>query len=305
MGMLNSSKNPISNYLPHKKCGLFKSHLKLFSNMYKYRFKNFIESETLKNKLNKKVIKSVSLKNLEPLWLLLFRINSLKYFNNIIYYSAPIKFRNLTLAYKNSSYQKSINKEKYNTAVDVVLDSISINSSYYKELCKYGIIFTNFSNSIKDYPDLVSYFIGSIISTRDNYYACLNSSTFSEGSFIFIPKNIKCPIDLSTYFRINGSVVGQFERTLIIAESYSSVSYLEGCTAPVFNINQLHVAVVELIAFSSASLKYSTVQNWYYGDSNGNGGVYNLVTKRGLCYGENSKISWTQVETGSLFTWKY
>ena len=199
-----------------------------------------------------------------------------------------------------------MNKKKLsNVAVDAVFDSISIATTYKEKLAKSGVIFCSISEAIEFYPDLIDKFLGTVISSGDNFFASLNSAVFSDGSFCYIPQNIKCPLELSTYFRINDKDSGQFERTLIIAEKNSSVNYLEGCTAPQFSENQLHAAIVELIAFDNAQIKYSTVQNWYSGDEKGNGGIYNFVTKRGLCIGKNSNISWTQVETGSSITWKY
>ena len=196
-------------------------------------------------------------------------------------------------------------KKLSNVAVDAVFDSVSIGTTYKEKLAKSGVIFCSISEAIEFYPDLVQKFLGTVISSGDNFFASLNSAVFSDGSFCYIPQNVDCPLELSTYFRINDKDAGQFERTLIIAEKNSSVNYLEGCTAPQFSENQLHAAIVELIAFDNAKIKYSTVQNWYSGDENGKGGIYNFVTKRGLCVGKNSNISWTQVETGSSITWKY
>ena len=190
-------------------------------------------------------------------------------------------------------------------AVDVVFDSVSVTTTYKEKLAEYGIIFCSFSEAVRDHPDLIKRYLGSVVPYTDNFYSALNSAVFTDGSFCYIPKGVKCPMDLSTYFRINTQDSGQFERTLIVAEEGSQVSYLEGCTAPQFDTNQLHAAVVELIALDNADIKYSTVQNWYAGDENGVGGIFNFVTKRGLCKGVNSKISWTQVETGSAVTWKY
>jgi Fe-S cluster assembly protein SufB len=190
-------------------------------------------------------------------------------------------------------------------AVDVVFDSVSVTTTYKEKLAEFGIIFCSFSEAVRDHPDLIKRYLGSVVPYTDNFYSALNSAVFTDGSFCFIPKGVKCPMDLSTYFRINTQDSGQFERTLIVAEEGSQVSYLEGCTAPQFDTNQLHAAVVELIALDNADIKYSTVQNWYAGDKNGVGGIFNFVTKRGLCKGVNSKISWTQVETGSAVTWKY
>ncbi|MES2563861.1 MAG: SufD family Fe-S cluster assembly protein, partial [Pseudomonadota bacterium] len=189
--------------------------------------------------------------------------------------------------------------------VDVIFDSVSVATTYKDKLAKVGIIFSSISDAVRDHPELVRKYMGSVVPAGDNYYAALNSAVFTDGSFVFIPKGVKCPMELSTYFRINTEESGQFERTLIIAEERASVSYLEGCTAPKFDTNQLHAAVVELVALDHADIKYSTVQNWYAGDENGVGGIYNFVTKRGLCKGVSSKISWTQVETGSAITWKY
>nr|ACF24509.1 chloroplast iron sulfur assembly protein SufB [Gymnochlora stellata] len=290
---------------------------------YKYKFKSFSENETIPKMLSKRTIKSISLKNLEPLWITKFRIKSFKFLylmnypmwsesnyifkkqENIVYYSAVLqKSSNLKKMMLEPNKTESKGALK-NTAIDVVLDSISVATSYQKELNKHGILFSNFFDSIKKYPDLISTFLGSVVSIRDNYFTCLNSAVFSEGSFVYVPKNTTSPMDLSTYFRINGNITGQFERTLIITEPSSRVSYLEGCTAPFYSKAQLHAAVVELLAFEQSNIKYSTVQNWYPGDSKGSGGILNYVTKRGLCLGDRSKISWTQVETGSSYTWKY
>mmetsp|Transcript_14289 Transcript_14289/g.19891 ORF Transcript_14289/g.19891 Transcript_14289/m.19891 type:complete len:499 (-) Transcript_14289:2515-4011(-) len=289
---------------------------------YNYRLKSFTECETIPHQLNKDVLKSISLKNLEPSWIIRFRFDALKSFYKMktpkwsdciyddidhkrsIYYSAVLG-HNKKISNDLSGLSLDKDKTVKKTAVDLVMDSISIDTTYQKELSKSGVIFTNVSNSLKNFPDLLSSYIGSIVSFRDNYYASLNSAVFSEGSFVYVPKNINCPLDLSTYFRINGSVIGQFERTLIITEENSKVSYLEGCTAPYFTEYQLHAAVVELFASKNSFIKYSTVQNWYPGDSKGTGGIYNFVTKRGLCHGRESRISWTQVETGSSLTWKY
>ncbi|HEX3084657.1 MAG TPA: Fe-S cluster assembly protein SufB, partial [Pyrinomonadaceae bacterium] len=196
-------------------------------------------------------------------------------------------------------------KQLANVAVDAVFDSVSVATTYKEKLRKHGVIFCSFSEAVKEHPEIVKKYLGSVVPTNDNFYAALNSAVFSDGSFCFIPKGVRCPMELSTYFRINNSESGQFERTLIVAEEGAYVSYLEGCTAPQFDRNQLHAAVVELIALDDAEIKYSTVQNWYAGDETGKGGIYNFVTKRGKCAGRNSKISWTQVETGSAITWKY
>jgi len=283
--------------------------------------------------LSEEVIRTISGKKNEPEWLLEFRLEAYRHwltmkepkwpnvsypkidFQDIIYYSAP----------KSKTKKKSMDEvdpelletfEKLGVpmheraalagvAVDVVFDSVSVTTTYKEKLAEYGIIFCSFSEAVRDHPDLVKQYLGSVVSHTDNFYAALNSAVFTDGSFCFIPKGVKCPMDLSTYFRINTQDSGQFERTLIVAEEGSQVSYLEGCTAPQFDTNQLHAAVVELVALDNADIKYSTVQNWYAGDENGVGGIYNFVTKRGLCKGHNSKISWTQVETGSAVTWKY
>jgi Fe-S cluster assembly protein SufB len=196
-------------------------------------------------------------------------------------------------------------KRLANVAVDAIFDSVSVATTFREKLAKEGIIFCSMSEALREYPELVRKYLGTVVPIADNYYSALNSAVFSDGSFVYVPKGVRCPMELSTYFRINNSESGQFERTLIIADEGSYVSYLEGCTAPMFDTNQLHAAVVELIALDNAEIKYSTVQNWYAGDENGKGGIYNFVTKRGLCQGANSKISWTQVETGSAITWKY
>jgi Fe-S cluster assembly protein SufB len=237
-------------------------------------------------------------------------------FQKIVYYSAP---RPRTPKYESMdqvdpellrTFEKlgvPVNEQKAlaGVAVDVVFDSVSVTTTYKTRLADLGIIFCSFSEAVREHPDLVRKYLGSVVPTTDNFYAALNSAVFTDGSFCFIPKGVTCPMDLSTYFRINNKESGQFERTLIVAEEGASVSYLEGCTAPQFDVNQLHAAVVELVALDDASIKYSTVQNWYAGDKDGKGGIYNFVTKRGMCKGRNSKISWTQVETGSAITWKY
>nr|BAS01691.1 Fe-S cluster assembly protein SufB [Lotharella vacuolata] len=314
--MIQQKKNILNH---NKNFILFLNFLFSQKNMYNYKLKSFSESETLDYGITFKILKNISIKNFEPAWTFQFRNKSLNYFSKMnrpawsecsfvvndfskmIFYSAILKSKNL--------FKKSIDNNTTDsdtkTAVDLVVDSISIETSFQRELSKHGVIFVNLSSSIKNFPDLISNFLGGIVSNRDNYYAALNSAVFSEGSFVYIPKNLICPLDLSTYFRINGNVIGQFERTLIIAENNSKVSYLEGCTAPFYSTNQLHAAVVELLTFKNAIIKYSTVQNWYPGDVNGIGGIYNFVTKRGLCLGDFSKISWTQVETGSSLTWKY
>ena len=305
----------------------------LVNQPYKYGFSTQIETETLPQGLNEEIIKTISEKKNEPNFMLEFRLRAYKKwklmkcpdwaqlsqpslnYQNIVYYSAPKKKKfldNLDQIYPElkRTFDKlgiSLNEQKKlaNVAVDVIFDSVSITTTFKDELAKYGVIFCSISEAINIYPKLIRKFIGSVVPVNDNFFAALNSCVFTDGSFCYIPKNIRCPLELSTYFRINNQESGQFERTLIIAEEGSYVSYLEGCTAPQYDTNQLHAAIVELIAFKNAKIKYSTVQNWYAGDANGKGGIYNFVTKRGLCVGKNAKISWTQVETGSAITWKY
>ncbi len=237
-------------------------------------------------------------------------------YQNIIYYSAPKQKKEklnsldevdptLLETFEKLGISLSEQKRLSNVAVDAVFDSVSIATTFREKLAESGVIFCSISEAVHDYPELLEKYLGSVVPVGDNFYAALNSAVFSDGSFVYIPKGVKCPMELSTYFRINNGDSGQFERTLIVAEEGSQVSYLEGCTAPMFDTNQLHAAVVELVALDNADIKYSTVQNWYAGDENGKGGIYNFVTKRGLCQGVNSKISWTQVETGSAITWKY
>jgi Fe-S cluster assembly protein SufB len=236
-------------------------------------------------------------------------------YQDMIYYSAPKQKATkksldevdpeLLRTFEKLGIPLSEQKQLAGVAVDAVFDSVSVATTYKEKLKKHGVIFCSFTEAIRDYPDLVKKYLGSVVPTNDNFFAALNSAVFSDGSFCFIPKGVRCPMELSTYFRINNAESGQFERTLIVAEEGSHVSYLEGCTAPKFDRNQLHAAVVELVALDDAQIKYSTVQNWYAGDEEGRGGIYNFVTKRGKCAGKNSKISWTQVETGSAITWKY
>lgn len=287
---------------------------------YKYGFYTKIKTKTFYKGISSKIIKKISKIKKEPKWMEKIRLkayyywkkkkypkwSNLKYkkpnFNDISYFSG-IKDK------KNKKIKKTINKldlpiKKKKVSIDFVFDSISIKTTYNKILKKYGIIFCPISEAIIKYSSLVKKYFGSVVSYKDNYYSSLNTAVFSDGSFCYIPKNVKCPIDLSTYFRINNGKIGQFERTLIIVEEGGEVSYLEGCTAPIRQNNQLHAAIVELVALKNANIKYSTVQNWYPGNNKGIGGIYNFVTKRGLCY-ENSKISWIQVETGSSLTWKY
>ena len=299
---------------------------------YEFGFTTNIEQDTLPPGLNEDVIKIISNKKNEPEWLLNWRLNAFKKwkkmtepkwakinypeidYQKISYFSAPKKKNLESLDEVDPEILKTYNKlgipieeQKMlaGVAVDAVFDSVSVTTTFKKDLAKAGVIFCSFSEAVLEYPDLVKKYLGSVVPQADNFFAALNSAVFSDGSFVYIPKNTKCPMELSTYFRINALNTGQFERTLIIADSGSEVSYLEGCTAPMRDENQLHAAVVELVALDDANIKYSTVQNWYPGDENGKGGIYNFVTKRGDCRGNKSKISWTQVETGSAVTWKY
>jgi Fe-S cluster assembly protein SufB len=300
---------------------------------YKYGFKTNIETEQFPKGINLNIIKEISKKKSEPKFLKHFRekafftwqkmqspewaylsIPEIDY-QRIQYYSIPKTKKKLgrlddadpELLKTFEKLGVSLNEQKLlaNVAVDAVFDSVSIGTTFKKQLQKSGVIFCSISEAVENYPTLVKKFIGSVVPVGDNFFSALNSATFSDGSFCYVPKDVRCPLELSTYFRINNEEAGQFERTLIIAEERSSINYLEGCTAPQFSSNQLHAAVVELIALEDATIKYSTVQNWYAGDEDGNGGVYNFVTKRGLCAGKNSRIFWTQVETGSSITWKY
>lgn len=305
----------------------------LVNQPYKYGFVTDIESETIPRGLDEDVIRLISAKKNEPEFMLAFRLKAYRQwlqmaeptwphvhyppinYQDIIYYSAPKQAAKLNSleevdpvlleTFEKLGIPLSEQKRLSNVAVDAVFDSVSVATTFRKDLAKNGVIFCSISEAVHDYPELVEKYLGTVVPVGDNYFAALNSAVFSDGSFVYIPKDTKCPMDLSTYFRINNGDSGQFERTLIIAESGSSVTYLEGCTAPMFDTNQLHAAVVELVALDHAEIKYSTVQNWYAGDENGKGGIYNFVTKRGLCQGKNSKISWTQVETGSAITWKY
>ncbi|RPI74383.1 MAG: Fe-S cluster assembly protein SufB [Ignavibacteriales bacterium] len=303
---------------------------------YKYGFVTEIESESLPKGLNEEVIAQLSAIKGEPGWMLEWRLKAYRHwlkmkephwpnvkynpidYQEISYYSAPKKkkeFKSLEEAKEVdpeliSTFEKlgiSLDEQKRlaGVAVDAVFDSVSVATTFKETLGEMGIIFCSMSEAIKNHPDLVKKYIGSVVPYTDNFFASLNSAVFSDGSFVYIPKGVRCPMELSTYFRINAANTGQFERTLIIADEGSYVSYLEGCTAPMRDENQLHAAVVELIAHDNAQIKYSTIQNWYAGDKDGKGGIYNFVTKRGACRGINSKISWTQVETGSAITWKY
>jgi len=306
---------------------------KFVNQPYKYGFKTKIETDTIEKGLSEKIVKLISKKKEEPEFMLNFRLNAftkwkrlnepewsyLTYkktnYQNIRYYSAPKKKKKLNsldevdpeliYAFEKLGISLLEQKKLANVAIDVVFDSVSIGTTYKAELVKFGIIFCSITEAILLYPELIKTYLGTVVPCSDNFFAALNSTVFTDGSFCYIPKNTKCPLELSTYFRMNDEDSGQFERTLIIAEENSHVSYLEGCTAPKYDSNQLHAAIVELIVLDNAEIKYSTVQNWYTGDINGKGGIYNFVTKRGLCVGINSKISWTQVETGSSVTWKY
>ncbi len=305
----------------------------LVNQPYKHGFVTDIEQELAPKGLSEDIIRGISAKKNEPDWLLEFRLQSYRHwltmseptwpnvrypkinFQDIIYYAAPkpkAKLNSLDevdpellRTFEKLGVPMHEQKALAGVAVDVIFDSVSVTTTYKKKLAEVGIIFGSFSEAVQEHPELVRKYLGSVVPTSDNFYAALNSAVFTEGSFCFIPKGVRCPMELSTYFRINTQESGQFERTLIVAEEGSHVSYLEGCTAPKFDTNQLHAAVVELVALDNAEIKYSTVQNWYAGDENGIGGIYNFVTKRGLCKGVNSKISWTQVETGSAITWKY
>ena len=299
---------------------------------YKYGFYTDIESDTFPVGLNEEIVVAISKKKEEPQWMTEWRLEAFRYwkemvepewanvhyakpdFQNISYYSAPSKKPKydsldevdpeLLETFKKLGISLEEQKKLAGVAVDVVMDSVSVGTTFKKTLAEKGIIFCSISEAIREYPELVKKYIGSVVPKKDNFYAALNSAVFSDGSFCYIPKGVRCPMELSTYFRINQAGTGQFERTLVIADEGSYVSYLEGCTAPMRDENQLHAAVVELIALDDAEIKYSTVQNWYPGNKEGKGGVYNFVTKRGLCE-KNAKISWTQVETGSAVTWKY
>ena len=302
---------------------------------YKWGFYTDVETDTLPPGLNEDVIRHISGKKEEPEWLLEWRLKAFRHwqkmeeprwphvqyepidYQGISYYSAP--------GAKDKDRPKSLDEvdpkllETYDklgvplhererlagVAVDAVFDSVSVGTTHQEELAKHGVIFCSFSEAVREHPELIKKYLGSVVPYTDNFFATLNSAVFSDGSFVYIPKGVRCPLDLSTYFRINAAETGQFERTLIVADEGSKVSYLEGCTAPMRDENQLHAAVVELVALGDAEIKYSTVQNWYPGDEDGKGGIYNFVTKRGICKGDRSKICWTQVETGSAITWKY
>jgi Fe-S cluster assembly protein SufB len=302
---------------------------------YKYGFTTDIDTDTISKGLNEDVVRLISAKKEEPEWLLDFRLKAFNQWNNmkmpkwahlnipdidyqdIIYYAAPKQkvdaegeidpelkqtFDKLGIPLEE---QKILAGVSSNIAVDAVMDSVSVKTTFRETLAEKGIIFCSFSEAVKEHPDLVRKYLGSVVPLTDNYFAALNSAVFSDGSFCYIPNGVRCPMELSTYFRINAANTGQFERTLIVAEEGSYVGYLEGCTAPMRKKSQLHAAIVEIVVEKNAEVKYSTVQNWFPGDKEGNGGVYNFVTKRGICNGDNAKLSWTQVETGSAITWKY
>ncbi|MBI9039049.1 MAG: Fe-S cluster assembly protein SufB [Bacteroidales bacterium] len=302
-------------------------------NDYKYGFVTDIETETAKKGLTEETIRFISKKKNEPEFMLEYRLKAYKKwlsmkmpewanlkipeieYQDIIFYAAPKKREDLdSLDEVDPELLNTFNKlgisldeqkKLAGVAVDAVMDSVSVKTTFSDTLAKHGIIFCSFSEAVKNHPELIKKYMSSVVPSGDNYFAALNSAVFSDGSFCYIPKGVRCPIELSTYFRINAANTGQFERTLIIAEEGSYVSYMEGCTAPQRDENQLHAAIVEIVAHKDAEVKYSTVQNWYPGNKEGKGGIFNFVTKRGLCKGENSKISWTQVETGSAITWKY
>ncbi len=311
------------------------ANIELLANQeYKYGFVTDIESDMIPRGLTEETVRLISEKKNEPEWMLEFRLKAfrswlkmkepnywanIKYpkmdYQDIIYYSAPKQKKKLgsldevdpelLRTFDKLGIPLGEQKQLANVAVDAVFDSVSVATTYKAKLAKAGVIFCSFSEAVLEHPELIKKYMGSVVPANDNYFAALNSAVFTDGSFVFIPKGVRSPMELSTYFRINNSESGQFERTLIIAEEGAYVSYLEGCTAPKFDKNQLHAAVVELVALDDAEIKYSTVQNWYAGDEEGKGGIYNFVTKRGACRGKNSKISWTQVETGSAITWKY
>ncbi len=310
------------------------SHVgQLVSQPYKYGFVTDIETEKIPKGLDEDVVRLISEKKNEPQFLLDFRIRAYRHwlklqvpdwaglgypqidYQDIVYYAAPKQKEKknsldevdptLLETFDKLGIPLSEQKRLSNVAVDAVFDSVSIATTYKEKLAEHGVVFCSITDAVNEYPELVGRYLGTVVPSNDNYFAALNSAVFSDGSFVFIPRGVECPMELSSYFRINSGDIGQFERTLIVAEEGASVSYLEGCTAPMFDTNTLHAAVVELVALDDASIKYSTVQNWYAGDENGVGGIYNFVTKRGHCCGDRSKISWSQVETGSAITWKY
>lgn len=300
---------------------------------YKYGFVTDIDTDVIHRGLDEETVRIISAKKHEPEWLLEFRLRAFRYwqtlempdwallkippidYQDIIYYAAPVKKDGpksmeevdpeLLKTFDKLGIPLEEQKVLSGMAVDAVMDSVSVKTTFKENLAEKGIIFCSFSEAVQNHPDLVKKYLGSVVSYRENFFAALNSAVFSDGSFVYIPKGVRCPMELSTYFRINAANTGQFERTLIVADDEAYVSYLEGCTAPMRDENQLHAAIVEIVAHDHAEVKYSTVQNWYPGDKDGKGGIYNFVTKRGLCKGDYSKISWTQVETGSAITWKY
>ncbi len=303
------------------------------SQEYQYGFSTAIEMETAPIGLSEDIVRFISAKKNEPEWMLNYRLKAYKHwltmeepnwqnfnyppidFQNIIYYAAPKEKKKLNSldevdpellkTFEKLGISLTEQKRLTGVAVDAVFDSVSIATTFKDQLKEKGVIFCSMSEAVHEHPELVKQYLGSVVPYTDNYFAALNAAVFSDGSFVYIPKGVRCPMELSTYFRINAENTGQFERTLIIADDHSYVSYLEGCTAPMRDENQLHAAVVELVAHTHAEIKYSTVQNWYPGDKDGKGGIYNFVTKRGTCEGDYAKISWTQVETGSAITWKY
>ena len=305
----------------------------LVNKEYPYGFVTDVETDTIPRGLSEDVVRLISAKKNEPDFMLQWRLKAYRRwltmkephwgnfdyapidYQDIIYYSAPKSIKplqsldevdpELLRVYEKLGISLNEQKSLAGVAVDAIFDSVSVGTTMKEELAKYGVIFCSFGDAVQNHPELIEKYLGTVVPHSDNFYAALNAAVFSDGSFCYVPKGVKCPMELSTYFRINSANTGQFERTLIVADEGASVSYLEGCTAPRRDTNQLHAAVVELIALDNASVKYSTVQNWYAGDSEGKGGIFNFVTKRGKCAGVNSKISWTQVETGSAITWKY
>ncbi|MBP5260187.1 MAG: Fe-S cluster assembly protein SufB [Paludibacteraceae bacterium] len=303
----------------------------LLDSDYKYGFTTDVQTDVIPVGINEEVVRLISAKKNEPQWLLDFRLRAYRKwvtmplptwahlnippidFQNISYYAAPRKHRDdsrqidpeLVDTFNKLGIPLEEQKRLSGMAVDAVMDSTSVKTTYREDLAKLGVIFCSIGEAVQHYPELVRKYLGSVVSYADNFYAALNSAVFSDGSFVYIPKGVRCPMELSTYFRINAMGTGQFERTLIVADDDSYVSYLEGCTAPMRDENQLHAAIVEIVVLDRAEVKYSTVQNWYPGDKNGKGGIYKFVTKRALCQGESSKVFWTQVETGSAITWKY
>ena len=305
----------------------------LASREYKYGFETLVEADTFPKGLNEDIVRAISAKKQEPEWLLEFRLKAFRLWQTMTeptwhnvhyapidyqalsYYSAPKQRPKLNSLDEvdpevRATFEKlgiPLEEQKLlaGVAVDAVFDSVSVATTFRTKLAELGVIFCSFSEAVREHPDLVRKYLGSVVPHSDNYFAALNSAVFSDGSFAFVPKGVRCPMELSTYFRINARETGQFERTLIVAEEGAYVSYLEGCTAPMRDEHQLHAAVVELVALEDATIKYSTIQNWYPGDRDGKGGIYNFVTKRGSCLGRRSKITWTQVETGSAITWKY